>query len=108
VEQISLGCETYQDVCLLGRTILPIVALVCEKFIELGNPAASLLELRSEGLEGSAVFSLKDRKLFKHFWCKRRAGVRGRSFHQAIQRITDLFGLIDGGSDSLFMNVVMN
>ena len=62
----------------------------------------AVLELCSQGLKGGAIVFLESGEPFEHFWCKRRAGVGGCPFHQAIQRIADLLGPIDGGGDRLF------
>ena len=102
MEKLEVCREANQDVCLLRRAILLIVVLVGEKFIELGNPAASVLELRSQGLKGGAIVFLEHREPFEHLWCKGCTRVGGSPFHQALQRIADFLGRVDGGGNRIF------
>ena len=98
VEQVSLGRKADQDVGLLGRSP-PVSPLSSARTLSssVTRQPACLSCARRVSKAARSLF-LRISELFEHLWCKRRAGVRGSPFHQAIQRIADLLGPIDGGT----------
>ena len=54
MKKLGVCYQADQNVGLLRRAIRLVAALVCEGLVELGNPAASLLELRPQSLKGGA------------------------------------------------------
>ena len=61
----------------------------------------ALLQLRAQRLERGAVVFLQRRKPLQHFRREGRAGIGRGLLDQALQRIAEFLGRVDGGGDQV-------
>ena len=79
-----------------------------QRLVERRHPAAGLLELRAQLLEGGAIVLLERRQTLQHLRRERRAGIELGLLDQPLQRITDLLGVVDGRRDRLLGRMVFS
>ena len=101
VEQLGGLREVDQDVGLRRAAPARFAALLGDGLVERRHPAAGLLQLRAQRLEGGAIVLLQRREPFQHFRREGGAGIGGGPLDQAVQRIADFLGGVDGGADRI-------
>ena len=101
VEQFGGLREFDQDVGLRRSAPASVAAFLGDGLVECGHPAARTLQLSAQRLERGAVVFLQRRKPLQHFGRERRAGIGRRFLDQAVQRIGNVLGRVDGLGDQV-------
>ena len=78
-----------------------VAAFLGDGLVERRHPAAGLLQLRPQRLEGGAVVLLQRGEPLQHLRREGRAGIGRGLLDQPVQRIADFLGRVDGGGDQV-------